>query len=107
MNAVIAGELSVGSKGVPVVIDAGGFYMQGSTATLIAAPDHQEGPALTLKPLSISADGLYATYITTGNDFTVGGPWRMQLEVVTADGEVIPSKPGKVYIYPRLRNGSP
>ncbi len=95
--------MTVGDKGTAIVIDAGGFVLTGSTATLIAAPGSIDtGGALRLTPLAISADGLTAAYTTTGTDFLQGGSWQFQLEVQTAANQVFSSAPAPVYIYPLL-----
>lgn len=97
--------MTVGDKGVAIVVDAGGFNMSGATATLLAAPGTNPatvGTALRLTPVVIASDGLTATYTTTGADFLEGGPWQLQLEVATVAGQDLASRPGQIYVYPLL-----
>ena len=103
MNAVIAGELTAGNIGEPVVVESGGYFMQGGTAALLVAPAHHLGPPLKLTPMTISEDGLSATYVTTGKDFTEGGPWKFQLELLTAQSQTLTSPEGDVFIFHRLK----
>lgn len=95
-----------GDKDVAFIINAGGFNMNGYTATLLAAPGRlTPGNGLSLTPLAISEDGLTATYVTTGTDFTQSGPWQVQLQVAIGTDPTVQlytSPPGQLYISPRL-----
>lgn len=97
--------MTEGDKGVTIVIDAGGFIMDGADCTLLAAPGtnaNDLGIALRLRPVSVAADGLTASYTTTGKDFLRSGPWQVQLEVATQADQVLTSRPGPIYVYPLL-----
>lgn len=100
------GSLTVGDVGIALVIDAGGFNLSGCTCTLLAAPGSTPntlGAPTRLSPVPIAADGFHAVYTTTGEDFLTGGPWQLQLEVVTPAGDVFTSPPGSIYINPLLQ----
>ena len=96
--------MTVDDVGVSIVIDMGGYVAPaGSTATLLAAPGWMTtGPGVRLEPLVISTDGLTATYVTTGTDFTVRGEWTLQVQVKTSAGDVYTSKPMPFYIGPLI-----
>lgn len=97
--------MTQGDKGVVIVIDAGGFDMTGSTATLLAAPGDNPnaiGAGIRLTPLTIASDGLTAAYTTTGTDLQESGPWQVQLEVATGAGQVFTSAPGSIFVNPLL-----
>lgn len=97
--------MTVGDKGVVIVVDAGGYDMTGATATLLAAPGENPdaiGTGIRLAPMTIAPDGLTASYPTTGVDLQESGPWQIQLEVQTAAGQVFTSAPGSIYVNPLL-----
>lgn len=103
---MINGSLTAGDVGITIVIDAGGYDLTGATCTLLAAPGSTPsclGAAERLTPLTITDDGFYATYMTTGADFTTGGPWQLQLEVATSSGDVFTSPPAAFYVNPLLQ----
>lgn len=87
-----------------IVIDAGGYNMTGSTVSLLAAPGRYNtmGNALALSPVTVAEGGLLGLYEQTGNDFLEGGPWLLQLRIMTTDGQVLTSPPRKIYVFPRL-----
>ena len=83
--------MTAGSKGIAIVIDAGGYNMTGATCSLIAAPGDwlqadvsPPSNAIVLTPVTVQPWGLTAVYTTTGTDFLTGGPWSFWLRVVTA-----------------------
>lgn len=95
--------MTLGDKGLAIIINAGGFNMTGATAKLLAAPGSNPnviGNGLVLTPLSISVDGLTATYMTTGTDFAESGPWQVQLQI-TLGGTVLTSAPAEIFVNPR------
>ena len=96
--------MTANDRGTVIVIDAGGYNLTGSTCTLLAAPGrfNTMGNALTLTPVVVSASGLLGMYTQTGNDFTEGGPWQLQLEVLTSDGKIFKSPPRRIYVYPQI-----
>ena len=97
--------MTVGDIGVAIVVDSGGFNMTGSTAKLLAAPGSEPNPvggAIPLAPLTIAPNGLTGTYMTTGKDFQEGGPWQLQLQVATPDGQIFTSPWGAIYVNPLL-----
>lgn len=95
--------MTAGDKGVTLECSAGGYVMTGATCTLIAAPKSpQKGGTLRLSPLTVSDDGLTADYITTGTDFTTGGEWELQLEVVPSGSELFTSPQEPFFVYPHL-----
>jgi hypothetical protein len=97
--------LTAGDRGGVIIIDAGGYSLIGSTCTLLAVPGRAniQGPkALALTPVVVASDGLTASYVQTGTDFTKGGFWQFQFQVETPDGEKLTSPQSKVYIFPRL-----
>lgn len=96
--------LTAGDVGIAIVIDAGGYDLGGSTCTLIACPGSDPntvGSGLRLTPVVVVDGGFYAVYTTTGADFTVPGPWLVQLESqlgpVTAT-----SAPATIFVNPKL-----
>lgn len=99
-----AGTLTAGDRGAVIVIDAGGYNLTGSTCTLLAAPGrfNTMGNSVPLTPVIVTAGGLTATYTQTGNDFTEGGPWMLQLQIITPDGSLFKSPPRPIYVFPRL-----
>ena len=96
--------MTAGDQGVQLVCDSNGYNMTGATVTLIAAPrSPQKGASVRLSPLTVADDGLTADYITTGTDFTVGGQWFLQLEVVpSVSGEKFTSPEVPFWVYPHL-----
>jgi hypothetical protein len=94
--------MCAGDKDVAIVMNSMGFDMTGYTATLFAAPGEIVlGNALTLTPVTISDNGLTATYTTTGTDFEQAGPWQLQLQVALGDA-LYTSPPTPLYIFPKL-----
>ena len=100
------GSLTVGDVGIALVIDAGGFNLSGCHVHAArCAGKHAEHARRADAPFAvpIAADGFHAVYTTTGEDFLTGGPWQLQLEVVTPAGDVFTSPPGSIYINPLLQ----
>lgn len=97
---------TVGTKGFNIVCNAGGFYLVGCTCTLLASPGNQTAPEANqtlgegLTPLTITSDGLSAVYTTTGLEFESAGYWTLWLKAVTPSGQVLPSPPVLVYVFP-------
>jgi hypothetical protein len=96
--------MTSGDIGATIAIDTGGYNIIGATCTLIAAPGKLPaiGQGTRLSPITASASGLIGYYRSTGREFTQGGLWQMQLEVLGADGSKYLSPPRKIYIFPRL-----
>ena len=95
--------MTTGDRGVTLIINAGGYDMTENTVNLLAAPGRLIlGNGVTLGPLTVAANGLTATYETTGTDFIQGGPWELQLVVEPPDGNLFTSAPGSIYVFPRL-----
>ena len=93
--------MTVGDSKVIIMASSGGFVMSGGTATILAAPGQTNvGGALTLDA-TITPDGLFASYTTTGTDFTTPGFWQLQLRW-TYNGMVFSSPPEQIYVFPLL-----
>lgn len=94
--------MTAGDEGVVFTLSAGGYDLTGATCTFIAAPVQQGAQALRLTPCVVQPDGMTAEYISTGTDFTVGGPWTGQLEVVPGVGAKFTSPQAGFYVNPHL-----
>lgn len=95
--------MTAGDVDVVLRIDAAGFVMTGATCTLIAAPKSPtRGGTIRLTPLTVSLDGLTCDYTTTGTDFTAGGEWSLQLEVLPSGGGKFTSPEVPFWIFPHL-----
>ncbi len=98
-TSVTSGTLVLGDVGKPLIVNAGGLNMTGATVMLLIS---QDGPPKTLGPLVISSDGLFATYTTTGADFTSSGLWNVQLQFVNPPANPWLSPPGTIFVFPHL-----
>jgi hypothetical protein len=97
--------ITAGDVGPVLEIDAGGYSLLGSTCVLLAAPGKWKkllGRGTTFSPVVVSQDGLSGAYTWNGNDFTTSGPWTLELQVHTQDGQTITSPPGYIYVFPRI-----
>lgn len=96
--------MTAGDEGVVLRIDAAGYVMTGAVCTLIAAPKSPaRGSTIRLTPLVVSDDGLTAEYTTTGTDFTIGGEWSLQLEVLpSSSSDKFTSPEVPFWIFPHL-----
>lgn len=102
-SSLVSGTLVAGDVGKPITINAGGYSLANATCTLWISPgDLGRSPAVQLSPLTVSEDGLSATYITTGTDFPSGGRWNVQLEVINPPADPWKSPPGWFYVAPSL-----
>jgi hypothetical protein len=54
-----------------------------------------------LTPVGIFNSGLTAVYREVADEFAIGGEWSLQLEALTATGDMYTSAPGQVF-FPRI-----
>jgi hypothetical protein len=95
--------MTSGDVGISIVVNAGGYVLTGATCTLLAAPGPPAAASQvqTFGPMTVSEDGLSATYVTTGRDFASGGMWSVHLQGV--NGAVDFTSPaGQLFVSPRL-----
>ena len=77
------------------------YPLTGSTCTFFAAPGFPivnaplavNGATMTVDPTT----GLFATYKTTGTDFTIGGNWNVWFQTVGPAGSFT-SPPSQIYV---------
>jgi len=100
MTSVTSGTLVLGDVGKPLVISAGGLNLMGATVSLLISQG--AASSVTLGPLAISSDGIFATYTTTGTEFTSSGLWNLQLQVVNPPANPWFSPPGTIFVFPHL-----
>jgi hypothetical protein len=94
-------NVTAGDIGVTFTLSAGGYNMTGAVVTFIAAPVQPGATPLRLTPCVVQPGGLTAVYTSTGADFTVGGPWNGQLEVVVGGAKFTSPQDG-FYVNPHL-----
>lgn len=81
-NALNTIVLPQTSKGIQIVVSSGGYNMSGLTAKLLMQPQLSTGPGTTVSlPLVVASDGMSASYVTTGSEFTVAAFYTAQLKV--------------------------
>lgn len=98
--------MTAGDEGVAIVVDLGDYDATGNTCAMYAAPGRPGeiiGATETLTPVTISDDGHFATYVTTGvDDFQSGGYWTVQVDAVPSVGLKFTTPQGSFFVNPHL-----